>query len=80
MYAVSRMCFKTFLAREVRIGRALVLAGFSFRKIIYKLKAELMKNMCYHLNFMSRTEPYKVDNSYVDSLKCTVGAMWSLSS
>ena len=33
----------------------------SFRKIIHKLKAELMNYMCYHLSFMSETEPYKVD-------------------
>ena len=52
----------------------------SFCKIINKLKSELMDNMCYHLNFMSKTEPCKADTSYVDFLKCTVGAMWSLSS
>ena len=34
-----------------------------------------MDNMCYHLNFMSKTEPCKADTSYIDFLKCTVGAL-----
>ena len=33
----------------------------SYRKITDKHKAELMIYMCYHLSFMSETEPYKVD-------------------
>ena len=52
----------------------------SFREIINKLKSELMDKVCYHLNFMSMTEPCEADTSYVDFLKCTVGAMWNLSS
>ena len=60
--------------------RLAIMFSNSFRKIIHKLKAELMNYMCYHLSFMSETEPYKVDTLNLDFLKCTVDAMWRLSS
>ena len=52
---------------------------YYMRKYIHKLKAELKNIMCYQLNFMSNTEPCKVDVWFVDFLKHTADAMWSLS-
>ena len=41
-----------------------------------ELKCELMINMCYQLNFMSKTEPTVICASNEEFQKCTAVAMW----